>query len=53
MTQDPGVIGYIYISATHSTLDQTLNARADNRDCYVWPYDSADSKKDIAEPVFK
>lgn len=38
MAQDPGVIGYINIIAAQSTLDQMLNATADLRDCYVWPY---------------
>lgn len=35
MAQDPGEMGYINISATHSPSDQTLNATADHRDCYV------------------
>ena len=52
----PGVIGYINISASHSTLDHTLNATADHSDRCVASFTlsvSADTKEDIAESVFK
>lgn len=35
MAQGPCEMGCINISASHTTLDQTLNTTADHRDCYV------------------